>query len=71
MNDAAQTTREALLTSLERDEEELERALGELKEAVQRPFAIGEHVARHIAEHHVVWLGGALLVGLWLGAGRR
>lgn len=66
MNDVQ--TRDALVSSLERDEEELEQALGELKLAVRRPFAVGEHVARHIGEHPLPWLAGALLIGLWLGS---
>jgi len=66
MNDVQ--TREALVSSLERDEEELEQALDELKVAVRRPFAIGENAAQHIAEHPLPWLVGALLVGLWLGS---
>ena len=66
MNDVQ--TREVLVSSLERDEEELEQALDELKLAVQRPFAVGEHLAEHIGEHPWPWLAGALLFGLWLGS---
>lgn len=66
MNDVQ--TREALVSSLERHEEELEQAFDELKLAVQRPFAIGDHVAQHIGEHPLPWLAGALLFGLWLGS---
>ena len=66
MNDVQ--TREALVSSLERHEEDLEQALDELKVAVQRPFAIGERVAQHIGEHPLPWIAGALLIGLWLGS---
>ncbi len=64
-------TREALVSSLERDEEQLEQALDELKEAVQRPFALSDHLAEHIRQHAWAWLAGALVVGLWLGSGRE
>lgn len=66
MNDVQ--VREAIVSSLERHEEELEQALDELKQAVQRPFAIGDRVAEHIGEHPLSWLAGALLIGLWLGS---
>lgn len=66
MNDVQ--VREAIVSSLERHEEELEQALDELKQAVQRPFAIGDRVAEHIGEHPLSWLVGALLIGLWLGS---
>lgn len=56
--------RQELLAAAARHEQELERAVVELKHAVRRPFAIGEHVARH----PLPWLFGAALVGLWLGS---
>jgi hypothetical protein len=64
----ATPTREALVTSVARHEEELEQALDELKEAVQRPFALGDHLAQHIGQHPIPWLVGAVVVGLWLGS---
>ena len=57
-------TRQQLLASAERHEQELEKALVDLKHAVQRPFAIGDH----IREHPLPWLIGSLLIGLWLGS---
>ena len=59
--------RQRLLASAERDEEELERALGDVKRAVQRPFAIGSRVGAHIGAHPVPWLAVAVCIGLWLG----
>ena len=67
MNDVAAPDldpRQELLEQAARHEQELERALGDLKHAVKRPFALGERVA----QHPLPWLMGALLIGLWLGA---
>lgn len=61
-------TRQQLLASTERDEEELERALVDLKRAVHRPFAIGSEVGEHIGAHLVPWLAAGVLIGLWLGS---
>jgi hypothetical protein len=61
-------TRAQLLASTERDEEDLEKALVELKRAVQRPFAIGNQVGALIGAHPVPWLTAGVLVGLWLGS---
>ncbi len=55
--------RQRLLASAERHEQELEDALGDLKQAVQRPFAIADH----IRQHPLPWLVGCLMIGLWLG----
>jgi len=60
-------TRQQLLESVARDEQELERAIGDLKQAVQRPFEVGERVRAHISAHPIPWLVGGLLIGLWLG----
>lgn len=64
-------TRQQLLASAERDEVELERALVDLKRAVQRPFAIGSQVSEHIGAHLVPWLAAGVLLGLWLGSRRK
>ena len=61
-------TRQQLLASAERDERELERALGDVRRAVQRPFAIGSRVRAHIGAHPVPWLAAGLCLGLWLGS---
>ena len=61
-------TRQQLLASAERDEEELEQALGDLKRAVQRPLAIRGQVGGHIGAHLVPWLAAGVLIGLWLGS---
>ena len=55
--------RQELVASAARHEQELERALTDLKEAVHRPFAIADR----IAEKPLPWLIGSLLIGLWLG----
>lgn len=57
-------TRQELLVAAARHERELERAVVDLKQAVRRPFAIGERVG----QNPLPWLFGALLVGLWLGS---
>jgi len=64
-------TREQLLASAESDEEELEKALVDLKRAVQRPFAIRSRVAEHIGAHLVPWLAASVLIGVWLGSRRK
>jgi hypothetical protein len=67
MNDVVTSpgqAREEMLAAAARHEEELERALVDLKHAVKRPFAIGER----LAQHPLPWLIGAVLVGLWLGS---
>jgi hypothetical protein len=56
--------RQELLEAAARHEQELERALVDLKQSVRRPFAIGERVG----QHPFPWLFGAVLVGLWLGS---
>lgn len=61
-------TRQRLLASAERDERELERALGDVRRAVQRPFAIRRRVGAHIGAHPVPWLAAGLCLGLWLGS---
>ena len=50
-----------------RHSRELEEALAKLKEATKRPLGLADR----IRDDPVVWLGGALLVGLWLGSGSR
>ena len=59
--------REELLAATERDEAEVERALGDLKRAVGRPFAIYSHVGEQLASHPLSWLTASLLVGVWMG----
>jgi len=61
-------TRQQLLETAARHEDELEQAIGDFKQAVHRPFAIGEHVHAHISAHPIPWLVGSLLIGLWLGS---
>lgn len=66
MNDLAPPDvdpRQEMLEQAARHEQELERALGDLKQAVQRPFAVGDR----LAEHPWPFLMGAFLFGLWLG----
>ncbi len=60
-------TREELVAAAERDEAEVERALVDLKRAVQRPFAVSDHIGEQLAGHPLSWLGASLLIGLWMG----
>ena len=64
-------TRQQLLAAAERDEEELEKAVVDLKRAVQRPFAIGSQVGAHIGAHPLPWLTAGVLIGLWLGSRKK
>jgi hypothetical protein len=64
-------TRQRLLASAERHEEELEQALSDLGRAVARPFAVGRNMGAHIARHPLPWLAASLLVGVWLAARTR
>lgn len=57
-------TRQQMLATAAHHEQELEQALVDLKQAVRRPFAIGDR----IADNPVPWLIGSLLIGLWLGS---
>lgn len=61
-------TRQQLLETAARHEQELERAIGDLKHAVHRPFEAGERVREHITAHPIPWLVGSVLIGLWLGS---
>ena len=56
-------TRQELLATAARHEQELEQALVELKQAVKHPLRIGDRMA----QHPLPWLFGAVLVGVWLG----
>ena len=61
-------SRRQLLTSAQCHEQEMEQALGDLKRAVQRPFALREQVGARIGEHPLPWLAASALIGLWLGS---
>ena len=56
--------RAELEAAVERDEQELQRAIGDLKDAVQRPFEIGEK----LAAWSVPVIVGGVLFGIWLGS---
>jgi hypothetical protein len=60
--------RRALIASVESHERELEAALGDLRVAVHRQFAVGEQLGEQLSEHPLPWLIGAVLAGLWLGS---
>jgi hypothetical protein len=64
-------TRQQLLASAARDEEALEKALVDVRRAVQRPLAIGSRVTEHISAHPVPWLAAAVCIGLWLGSRKK
>jgi hypothetical protein len=59
--------REALVESIERDEEKLVEALDDLRGAAHRTFSLGDR----IAERPLPWLFGGFLLGLWLAVRRR
>ena len=61
-------TRQQMLEVAARHEEELERAIGDLKQAAHRPFEVSERVRAHITAHPIPWLIGSVLIGLWLGS---
>ena len=65
MNDSQSNAekKEELIPAVERHEEELRQALGDLQEAVQRKFTISDR----ICEEPLYWLGGAFAVGLLFG----
>ena len=54
--------KEALLESVQRNEQELRAAVDELTFVAQRQFHLGER----IAQHPWGWLAGGFVVGLWL-----
>jgi len=64
-------TRQQLLASAERHEEELEQALGDLGRAVSRPFAVRQNIGEQLAERPVPWLAASLLIGVWLASRTR
>ena len=55
-----------LVASLERDREEIRRAVGELQGAAGRA-ARRLSLRDQIVKHPVAWLAGGLALGLWLG----
>jgi hypothetical protein len=58
------TEREALVEQLERDEEELRRAVDEIKDVVARPLEIVEKVT----QVPIPWVLTGILFGIWLGS---
>lgn len=64
-------TRQQLLARAERDEDELIKALADVKRAAQRPLAIANRVGVHIGAHPVSWLAAGALIGLWLGSRKK
>jgi hypothetical protein len=61
-------TRRQLLATAQRHQAEMEQALGDLKRAARRPFAIGGRVGEEIGAHPLPWLAASLLIGVWLGS---
>jgi hypothetical protein len=57
--------REHLVENVERDEEQLRRAVEDLKDAVERPFRLIERMK----ENPLPWLLSGVLLGFWLGSG--
>ena len=62
-NDTFSERREALKPAVERSEEELREALGQLQDAVQKKLSFTERVA---AEPWP-WITGAFVIGFWFG----
>jgi hypothetical protein len=62
--------RETLLASLERDRQEIRRAVEDLRRSA-RSTAWGLSLGRRLLSHPVTWLAGGLALGLWLGRRRR
>ncbi len=58
--------RGALIASVQSHQRELEVAMGDLRRALHRPFAVGEQMS----EHPLPWLISGLLVGIWFGSRR-
>jgi hypothetical protein len=56
--------REAVLRSIDRDEEELRAAVHHLTGAARAELGLAEHIQRA----PLTWLAGGLLIGMWLGA---
>jgi hypothetical protein len=63
MKNTTSQERAEILPEIERSEEELRQAVGELQVAVKR----GVDPRVWIAERPLVWGLGAFLVGLWFG----
>ncbi|MGH7805940.1 MAG: hypothetical protein ACREQJ_16450 [Candidatus Binatia bacterium] len=66
-DDPIAAKREQLLESVEREESELKLAVDELTTAAQAQVDLGERMSARAW----TWLGGAFLVGLWLGGRHR
>jgi len=65
---SADAQRHELIAGVESHERELEQALDDLRRALHRPFAVGDHLGEHVSEHPLPWLVSSLLAGLWLGS---
>ena len=64
MNSSSHERLEELREQVEEQEQELHVALEELEGAARRAF----DVRRQIRSRPFVWIGGAVLIGAWLGA---
>ena len=62
-DDPIAAKREQLIESVEREESELKQAVGDLTSAAQAQVDLGERVAAR----PWIWLGGAFVLGLWIG----
>lgn len=66
----AMEERQALVVAATQHRQEVQRALADLKNAVQDSFAVGDQLWKHIGQHPLPWLVTGLLAGLWLGSRR-
>ena len=66
MNEAQ--TRDELIAAAARDEAEVERALDDLKRAVERPLAVSSRLGEQLARHPLTWLTASVLIGIWMGS---
>jgi hypothetical protein len=62
-DDPIAAKREQLIESVEREESELKQAVGDFTSAAQAQVDLGERIAAHAW----IWLGGAFVIGLWIG----
>jgi len=64
MSNMLSVRRDALRRAVVNDTQELRRAVGQLRSVVRQRADVPGHIARR----PYPWLGGAFLVGMWLGS---
>jgi hypothetical protein len=61
----------ALVQNIDRDQQALREAVQELSDAARVRLHLGELVSERIKAAPLSWLFGGLVIGWWLGRGRR